>query len=200
MKVPNSLPRFLPAADGASGCLSKELIIAHLDQLFPGMTIGRADLFRVTRNADLTLEEDEADDLLVALEVELRRRRFGEALRVEIQRGMSEEFLKLLVDQLELDPSNVYVHRRDARAERPVEPVPHRPPGSEGRELVARHARGGSSTAITSATSSPRFAMATFLLHHPYESFTDSVESFTAQARRGPEGRRHQAGAVSHVG
>jgi len=53
------------------------------------MTVGRADLFRVTRNADLSLEEDEADDLLVRLEVELRRRRFGEALRVEIQSGMS---------------------------------------------------------------------------------------------------------------
>jgi len=63
----------------------------------------------VTRNADLSLEEDEADDLLVALEVELRRRRFGEALRVEIQSGMSPEFLELLVDQLELDRSNVYV-------------------------------------------------------------------------------------------
>ena len=110
VKVPNSLPRFFQAAEDG-GCLLEDLIMAHLDQLFPGMTIGRADLFRVTRNADLTLEEDEADDLLVALEVELRRRRFGEALRVEIQRGMSEEFLKLLVDQLELDPVERLRHR-----------------------------------------------------------------------------------------
>jgi polyphosphate kinase len=83
--------------------------MANLGQLFPGMTIFQSDLFRVTRNADLALDEDEADDLLVALEIELRRRRFGEALRVEIQSGMSRDFLDLLVEQFELDPSNLYV-------------------------------------------------------------------------------------------
>ena len=66
VKVPSSLPRFLPAGPGR-WCLIEELIVANLGRLFPGMSIGRADLFRVTRNADLTLEEDEADDLLVAL-------------------------------------------------------------------------------------------------------------------------------------
>ena len=108
VKVPNSLPRFLQVAENR-WCLLEDLIMENLGQLFPGMRIGRADLFRVTRNADLTLEEDEADDLLVALEVELRRRRFGEALRVEIQSGMSPDYLELLVAQLELDRSNVYV-------------------------------------------------------------------------------------------
>ena len=106
VKVPNSLPRFLQANDG-QWCMLEDLITSNLGRLFSGMTVGRADLFRVTRNADLSLEEDEADDLLVALEVELRRRRFGEALRVEIQSGMSPEFLDLLVDQLDLDRSNV---------------------------------------------------------------------------------------------
>ena len=108
VKVPNSLPRFLQANEN-QWCMLEDIITSNLGRLFSGMTVGRADLFRVTRNADLTLEEDEADDLLVALEVELRRRRFGEALRVEIQSGMSPEFLELLVDQLELDRSNVYV-------------------------------------------------------------------------------------------
>ena len=67
------------------------------------MDVGRTDIFRVTRNADLSVEEDEADDLLVALEVELRRRRFGRALRVEIESTMDPDFLSLLLGQLDLE-------------------------------------------------------------------------------------------------
>ena len=160
VKVPNSLPRFLQASEN-EWILLEDLIITHLGQLFPGMTIGRADLFRVTRNADLTLEEDEADDLLVALEVELRRRRFGEALRVEIQRGMDEEFLKLLDHPAQPRRVQRLRERRHAWLERPVEPLPARSPRPEERKLVANHAHAGSSTANTSATSSPRFAKAT---------------------------------------
>src|SRR5665213_3135718 len=185
VKVPNSLPRFLQAGPD-QWCLLEDLIIAHLDRLFPGMTIGRADLFRVTRNADLTLEEDEADDLLVALEVELRRRRFGEALRVEIQRGMSEEFLKLLVDQLDLDPSNVYV--TDAmlglsdlwslyKFDRPDLKGEDWSPLTPKRLLDGDHV-GDVFAAIRDGD---------ILLHHPYESFTDSVEQFTAQAALDPK-------------
>src|SRR5580658_6192966 len=180
VKVPNSLPRFLPAADG-EWILLEELIIAHLDQLFPGMTIGQADLFRVTRNADLTLEEDEADDLLVALEVELRRQRFGQALRVEIQRGMSEEFLKLLIDQLELDSANVYVTDTMLglsdlwslyRLDRPDLKGESWSPLTPRRLLDGEHV-GDVFAAIREGD---------ILLHHPYDSFTDSVEPFTAQA------------------
>ena len=185
VKVPNSLPRFLPAGS-SRWCLLEDLIMANLGQLFPGMTIGRADLFRVTRNADLALEEDEADDLLVALEVELRRRRFGEALRVELQRGMSEEFLELLVDQLELDRSNLYVtdaplglhdlwslyamDRPDLKGEG-WSPLP--PP----RLLEGDHV-GDIFAAIRGED---------ILLHHPYESFSDSVEMFIAQAADDPK-------------
>jgi len=185
VKVPNSLPRF-QRVDERRWCLLEDVIIAHLDRLFPGMTIGRADLFRVTRNADLTLEEDEADDLLVALEVELRRRRFGEALRVEIQRGMSEEFLKLLVNQLDLDPSNVYV--TDAMLglsdfwslyaiDRPDLKGEGWSPLTPKRLLDGDHV-GDVFAAIREGD---------ILLHHPYESFTDSVEAFTAQAAVDPK-------------
>jgi len=185
VKVPNSLPRFLPAGPNR-WCPLEDLIIAHLGRLFAGMTIGRADLFRVTRNADLTLEEDEADDLLVALEVELRRRRFGQALRVEIQRDMSEDFLKLLIDQLDLDPTNVYVtdtmlglsdlwslydfDRPDLKGESwsPVTP----------RRLLDGDHVGDVFAAIREGD---------ILLHHPYESFTDSVEPFSAQAANDPK-------------
>jgi polyphosphate kinase len=185
VKVPNSLPRFLQASEN-EWILLEDLMITHLGQLFPGMTIGRADLFRVTRNADLTLEEDEADDLLVALEVELRRRRFGEALRVEIQRGMDEEFLKLLITQLNLDASNVYVS--DAmlglsdlwslyRLDRPDLKSESWSPITPRRLLDGDHV-GDVFSAIREGD---------ILLHHPYESFTDSVESFTAQAAVDPK-------------
>ena len=185
VKVPNSLPRFLQAASN-QWCLLEDLIMANLGRLFSGMTIGRADLFRVTRNADLALDEDEADDLLVALEVELRRRRFGEALRVEIQSGMSGEFLELLVDQLEIDRSNVYVtdaplglhdlwslyeiDRPDLKGEgwSPVTP----------RRLLDGDHVGNIFAAIRDGD---------ILLHHPYESFTDSVEMFIAQAASDPK-------------
>ena len=81
VKVPPVLPRFVVMPDGERFVPLEQVIAAHLDALFPGMTVGHHYAFRVTRNADLALEEDEADDLLVAIEMELRRRRFGRALR-----------------------------------------------------------------------------------------------------------------------
>lgn len=185
VKVPNSLPRFLQANDN-QWCMLEDLITSNLGRLFSGMTVGRADLFRVTRNADLTLEEDEADDLLVALEVELRRRRFGEALRVEIQSGMSPEFLDLLVDQLELERSNVYV--TDAplglhdlwtlyAIDRPDLKGDGWSPITPRRLLDGEHV-GDIFAAIREDD---------ILLHHPYESFTDSVEMFIAQAATDPK-------------
>jgi polyphosphate kinase len=185
IKVPNSLPRFIKASDGVYVRL-EELIIENLSALFPGMSVGHADLFRVTRNADITLEEDEADDLLVALEIELRRRRFGEALRVEIQSGMNPEFLELVVEQLKLDRYNVYVtdaplglhdlwsvygiDRPDLKSEgwSPLTPK---------RLLDGDHV-GNIFAAIREGD---------ILLHHPYQSFTDSVEQFVAQAANDPK-------------
>ncbi len=185
VKVPSSLPRFLQAGDD-QWCLLEDLIMANLVRLFPGMVIGRADLFRVTRNADLTLEEDEADDLLVALEVELRRRRFGQALRVEIQSGMSSDFLELVVDQLELDRSNVYV--TDAplglhdlwslyAIDRPDLKGEGWSPLTPKRLLDGDHV-GDIFAAIRESD---------ILLHHPYDSFTDSVEKFIDQAANDPK-------------
>lgn len=184
IKVPSSIARFLPVGDGRYVML-EDLITANLPRLFPGMAIGRADLFRVTRNADLTLDEDEADDLMVALEVELRRRRFGEALRVEIQSGMSTDFLELLTNQLEIDRSNIYV--TDAplglhdlwslySLDRPELKGEGWSPLTPKRLLVGDRV-GNVFDAINDGD---------ILLHHPYESFTDSVESFIAQAADDP--------------
>lgn len=185
IKVPSSLPRFVPVGDGTF-VLLEDLIIANLSRLFPGMTIGRADLFRVTRNADLTLDEDEADDLLVALEVELRRRRFGEALRVEIQRGISAEYLELLTSQLELDPSNVYVTEAPLGLhdlwslnafDRPELKGESWSPVTPKRLLDGDHV-GNIFDVIRQGD---------VVLHHPYESFTDSVEMFLKQAASDPK-------------
>ena len=198
VKVPNSLPRFLQVAENR-WCLLEDLIMENLDRLFPGMRIGRADLFRVTRNADLTLEEDEADDLLVALEVELRRRRFGEALRVEIQSGMSPDYLDLLVAQLEIDRSNVYVtdaplglhdlwslyaiDRPDLKGEgwSPITP----------RRLLDGDHVGDIFAAIKEGD---------ILLHHPYESFTDSVEVFSNSLFHGLVAQTSPSGLLPAIG
>ena len=185
IKVPSSLPRFTPVGSGR-WVLLEDLIMSNLRHLFPGMSVGRADLFRVTRNADLSLEEDEADDLLVALEVELRRRRFGEALRVEIQSGMSPDFLELLVSQLDLDRSNVYI--TDAPLglhdfwslygiDRPELKGEGWSPLTPRRLLDGDHV-GDVFAAVRDGD---------ILLHHPYDSFSDSVEIFIDQAAHDPD-------------
>ncbi|MEI8268543.1 MAG: polyphosphate kinase 1 [Acidimicrobiaceae bacterium] len=185
IKVPSSLPRFLKASVNQF-CLLEELIMENLNRLFPGMEVGRADLFRVTRNADLALDEDEADDLLVALEIELRRRRFGEALRVEIQKGMDRDFLDLLVEQLEIDRSNVYV--TDAplglhdlwslyALDRPELKGESWSPLTPKRLLDGDHV-GDIFASIREGD---------ILFHHPYESFADAVEGFIAQAAKDPQ-------------
>lgn len=185
IKVPSSLPRFTRVGTGR-WVLLEDLIMSNLRHLFPGMNVGRADLFRVTRNADLSLEEDEADDLLVALEVELRRRRFGEALRVEIQSGMSPDFLELLVSQLDLDRSNVYI--TDAPLglhdfwslygiDRPELKGEGWSPLTPRRLLDGDHV-GDVFAAVREGD---------ILLHHPYDSFSDSVEIFIDQAAHDPD-------------
>ncbi|MDP9018424.1 MAG: RNA degradosome polyphosphate kinase, partial [Candidatus Eremiobacteraeota bacterium] len=94
VKIPQTLPRFVPVEAAPEGerwyVLLEDLIAHHLDALFPGMEIRDSYCFRVTRDADLDLQEDEADDLLAAIESELQRRRFGEPVRLELERGMPE--------------------------------------------------------------------------------------------------------------
>ena len=88
VKVPPLLPRFVVMPDGERFVPLEQVIASHLGTLFPEMRIGEHYAFRVTRNADLALEEDEADDLLAAIELELRRRRFGRAVRLELELGV----------------------------------------------------------------------------------------------------------------
>ena len=107
VKVPQSLPRFLRVAGppGEQHFVLLEDVIAHnLDELFPGVTVVSAHAFRVTRDADLDIQEDEAGDLLRAIESELRKRRFGEPVRLEVSHSMPPTMRELLLESLSLEP------------------------------------------------------------------------------------------------
>jgi polyphosphate kinase len=188
LKVPPLLPGFLAMPDGERFVPLEQVIAAHLAALFPGMEIESHHPFRVTRNADLTLEEDEADDLLSAVEMELRRRRFGRAVRLEVDHTVTEEVRTLLTRELDLAAEDVYdvvgplefgglwaVHDLD-RPELKDEPfLPVVPPAL-----------------AQTADDDPVDVFAAIrrediLVHHPYDSFASSVEAFITEASRDPK-------------
>ncbi|MGA0885884.1 MAG: polyphosphate kinase 1 [Ilumatobacteraceae bacterium] len=185
LKIPNVFPRLIAIGDGRF-ITSEELIAAHLHRLFLGMVVEDWATFRVTRKADLALEEDEADDLLQAVEVELRRRRFNRPVRLEVHRSVSKEILRLLVRELEIDPRNVTTHStfldltclsQLADLDRPD--LKFRPwvPVTAGRINAAEEAERSLFDVVDDRA---------LLLHHPYESFASSVEAFIAQAADDP--------------
>ena len=143
--------------------------------------------FRVSRNADLTLEEEEADDLLEAVEMELRRRRFNKAVRLEVSHDIGAEVLELLVRELELTMDDVTFHRAPLDLsflwqlldlERPDLKDEPWPPVTSGRILAADE------------TDRPIFDVMrhrAVMVHHPYESFSASVEAFISQAAVDPK-------------
>jgi polyphosphate kinase len=112
VKIPPTLPRFVPVESAPPGerrfVLLEDLIAHHLDGLFPGMHVRDAYLFRVTRDADLDLQEDEAADLLQEIESELQRRRFGEPVRLEVERGMPDYMRDFLCESLKLSAVDAY--------------------------------------------------------------------------------------------
>ncbi len=186
VKVPNTLPRWLQIADTDRFVPIEEVIAAHLDQLFPGMEVQEHHAFRVTRNADLSDALDEADDLLSAVEYELRRRRFGRATRLEVDASMTDEVLDLLIGEFDLDPSAVFVARTPldptsfneiADIERPAlrwpewkgVVDPRLQPDDEPVDIFAEIRAGD------------------VLVQHPYESFSRSVVEFIHQAANDPD-------------
>ncbi|MFE3060046.1 RNA degradosome polyphosphate kinase [Nocardia sp. NPDC059239] len=172
-----SLAAFLPM---------EELIAAHLDQLFPGMEVVEQHSFRITRNADLEVEEDRDEDLLQALERELARRRFGSPVRLEVSDDMTEHMLDLLLRELDVDPADVIqvpglldlsclwqVYGVDRPSLKDAPYVPATPPAFGERET-------------------PRNVFAALrendvLVHHPYDSFSTSVQRFIEQAAADPQ-------------
>jgi hypothetical protein len=110
VKVPTLIKRFYQVTEGRFVPV-EDVIAAHIGELFEGMTIVHVTTFRVTRNADLTLESEDADDLLAAVEMELRRRRFGRAVRLEVDDDIDPSVLSMLLEELELENTDVSRHR-----------------------------------------------------------------------------------------
>jgi len=186
VKVPPLLPRFVVMPDGERFVPVEQVIAAHLDTLFPGMDIQNREPFRVTRNADLALEEEEADDLLAAVELELRRRRFGRAVRLEVDSHMSDETRELLMRELEVEPDDLYAVEGPLNLgglwsvyelDRP--------------ELKDETWVGVTQPALVDAEGNPADMFAVLregevLVHHPYDSFATSVVAFVEQAAADP--------------
>jgi polyphosphate kinase len=189
VKVPNNVPRFVPVGPVESEATFlplEDLIAAHLPQLFPGLEVLSHHLFRVTRNADLEVEEDRDEDLLQALERELARRRFGPAVRIEVTDTMDPQILEVLLSELEVKPHDVlhvpglldlaslwalYELDRPELKDEPFVPTTH-PRLSDGE--------------------TPKSVFATLregdvLVHHPYHSFATSVQRFIEQAAADPQ-------------
>jgi polyphosphate kinase len=186
VKVPPLLPRFVPLNSGSRFVALEQLIAANLPRLFPHMDIGRHHAFRVTRNADLDLEESEADDLLAAVETELRRRRFGRAVRLEVDQVTPQAVSELLLDELELGADDVYescaplglgqlwalhaIDRPDLH-EAPWVPMTQAPLATAGDGPVDLFSV---------------LRERDVLVQHPYDSFTTSVEAFITEAADDP--------------
>ena len=189
IKVPTRplLPRFVTLSSPDRLVPIEQVIAANLSELFPGMRIGSWAPFRVTRNADVDLDESEDDDLLEAVEVDLRRRRFGRAVRLEIGPDMPAGVLGFLLDELELEQEDVY---RSAamldlgelwaitKLDRPDLSEPAFSPRTPPR--------------LTRETGEEADLFAVLrehdlLVHHPYESFASSVEAFISQAAADPD-------------
>jgi polyphosphate kinase len=187
VKVPKEvLPRFVPIGGGAYVPL-EQVIARHLHELFPGMEVVKHAMFRVTRDADFTVS-DEADDLLQAVENELRRRRFGEVVRLEISSDMDQDMRERLIEYLQVEDREVYdvdglldmedlwqIYEIDGHSdlrEKPWTPMPPPPlhvEEGEKADVFAAMRRGA------------------ILVHQPYESFAGSVERFIEQAVEDPD-------------
>jgi len=184
VKIPPTLPRFV-AVESAPGdqrwfVLLEDLITHHLDALFPGMEMRASYLFRVTRDADLDLQEDEADDLLRAIESELQRRRFGEPVRLEIERGMPEYMRDLLLEALSL--SSVDCYEVDGfMALRDLWGIVNLPDYDKLRDAPFTPAIPKRLLGVTDPFAAIRDGDIT--LHHPYESFDPVVQFVQAAAR-----------------
>jgi len=189
VKVPKELlGRFLPVGEeGTSFVPLEEVIAANLDSLFPGTDVVDHGYFRVTRDADFTVS-DEADDLLQAVQDELRRRRFGEVVRLEIAAGMNPKLREQLIDALRLEDREVYdvdglidladlgkVADVPGHAElryTPWSPVTQPRLQGEDEEPIDMFAA---------------IRQGDILVHHPYDSFATSVERFVEQAVADPD-------------
>jgi polyphosphate kinase len=187
VKVPPILPRFVVLPDLERFVPLEQVIGTHLGALFPGMEILGQDVFRVTRNADIEVEEDEGGDLLMAIESELTQRRFGNVVRLEVHPDMPDEVLDLLMREMGASEDDVY------RIDGPL--------GLAGLWGLYDLDRPELKFDIFTGVTPPRLSAqpgevvdvfnvmkhGDLLVHHPYDSFTSTVEPFLERAARDPK-------------
>ena len=200
IKVPDNVNRFVrvdkllprPVADGAEPHRTvvllplENVIAANLEHLFPGMEIVEHHAFRITRNADFEVEEDRDEDLLQALERELARRRFGSPVRLEVADDMSEHMLELLLRELDVNPADVIQVPGLLDLSSLFEVNALDRPHLKDRPFVpATHPAFGERETPKSVFSTLRDG--DVLVHHPYDSFSTSVQRFIEQAAADPQ-------------
>ncbi len=189
LKVPALFARFLPLPGGSRFVPIEQVIAAHVQALFPGMDIVSTSPFRVTRDVELPIEEDEADDLLQAIELGLKRRqRMNLGVRLEVDRSMTRQVRNLLAAELELQEDDVYVVRGMLDLgclwelhglDRPD--LKDAPAPSRTQPRLLDGAGNGEAFDIFAA-----LREGSVLVHHPYDSFRTSVEAFLSQAASDP--------------
>ncbi len=187
IKVPATLGRLVPLGTPGSFIRIEDLIIAHLDQLFPGLEVVEHLAFRVTRNADLNYRDEEADDLLELVEMELRRRRLGGAVRLEIGASSGDAIRSLLRNELDIDQDDIYtdgsflamadlweltkIDRPELEFDEfsPIIPARVSPRTGEDVDLFAE------------------LQSRDLLVHHPYESFSATTQELIRRAAADPD-------------
>ncbi|ELZ28928.1 polyphosphate kinase [Halosimplex carlsbadense 2-9-1] len=193
VKIPQNLPRLVEVVDGERYVPIEDVIRANLDLLFPNVEVVEASLFRLTRNAEVRRDEEVAEDLIDMIEEVLEQRRFATVVRLEVEAGMSERARTTLVEQLDLDEREVFEqpgpldYREFTRLldlDRPELKLPEWTPQPHPRLQRERTPLGeaGDETDIFS-----RIREDDILLHHPYHSFTDTVQRFLAEAAADPD-------------
>ena len=192
VKVPTTLDRFVDI--GHQRFVTLETIIVHrLKSLFPGMNVSTGQVFRVTRNTDLSIDAEEAEDLLTAVELELRTRRFGNPVRLEAERGIDSRVLELVLEELELDPIDVYFTDLLIDTENLWELHKIQNPSLHDQPWVSVTA---GRLAVAEETGQSIFSVIRhreLMVHHPYESFASSAEEFIRQAAADPTVRAIKA-------
>jgi polyphosphate kinase len=187
VKIPPILPRFVVLPDGERFVPLEQVIAAHLESLFPGMEVLGHHVFRVTRNADFEVEEDEGGDLLMTIESELTQRRFGRVVRLEIHPDMPDDVLDLLLREMDATEDDVY------RVDGPLDLAGLWGLFDLNRPELKFEVFNGVTPSRLVATSTENvdffevIRQGDMIVHHPYDSFSSTVETFISRASRDPD-------------
>jgi polyphosphate kinase len=182
IKVPSVVPRLVQVGNlGSKFVLLEEVIEKNSDTLFPGMIVGKCYRFRVTRDADIEIREDEAEDLLRVIQQELRRRPFGQPVRLEVSEGMPEEMVSYLLESLDLSEEDVYVTDAPLVVQDLTSLYKLNRPDLKDEPFVAARPQWKSGRSIFDVLKERDV-----LLHHPYDAY-DTVTDFINEAVEDPQ-------------